>query len=107
MISFIRLTRQAADTSILETMLSSADKRPAREQLNEAYAHGGGWNPMDGWELLSGGYHIQYGLGEPDMDPPLPALAVGKLRDELILVYPYDWVAIVQPDNSFEIARMT
>jgi hypothetical protein len=35
-------------------------------------------------------------------------LAVAKLRDELVLIYPYDWVAIVQPGGKeFEIARMT
>jgi hypothetical protein len=29
-----------------------------------------------------------------------------KLRDELILVYEGDWVAVLQKDGSFEVARM-
>ena len=81
-------------------MLDEADPHPAREQLNEAYSHGGGWRPFQGFKLLPSG-EIQY----PE-DPPLKLLAEGKLRDETIRFYDCAWVMILQPDGSFEICRM-
>ena len=36
---------------LLPMIFDSNDPRPAREQANERYAHGGGWNPQEGWEL--------------------------------------------------------
>jgi hypothetical protein len=29
-----------------------------------------------------------------------------ELRDELILIYEHSWVAIIQPDRTFETCRM-
>lgn len=80
--------------------LSEADPRPAAEQLNEHYAHGGGWQPFHGFTLGEGNI-LQY-----PGDPPIKPLAFARLRDEAILFYPYSWVAIVQPDLSFEVCRM-
>lgn len=81
-------------------MLSEADPRPAREQLDTGYAHGGGWRPFPGFELRPDN-SLKY-PGDPAMKP----VASAQLRDELILVYPYAWVAIIQPDRVFEICRM-
>ena len=40
-------------------------------------------------------------------DPPLkPIAAVSRLRDEVILFYPHDWLCVVQPDGSFEVSRV-
>jgi hypothetical protein len=39
-------------------------------------------------------------------DPQNKLLFEAKLRDETIRVYEHAWVAIAQPDGSFEIARM-
>jgi len=39
-------------------------------------------------------------------DPPFKPLAQAKLRDELIVLYEADFVAVIQPDRSFEVARM-
>lgn len=80
--------------------LSESDPRPAAEQLNEHYAHGGGWVPFDGFDLIDGS-----ALRYPD-DPDHMPLAMGKLRDEKIMVYHFGWVAILQKDGSFEVARM-
>lgn len=80
--------------------LSEADERPAAEQFNERYAHGGGWQPFKGFTMDQ-----SWSLHYPG-DPQIDAVAYMKLRDETIVVYPYAWVAIIQPDNSFEIARM-
>lgn len=81
--------------------LHNADPRPAREQFNERYAHGGGWMPMSGFKFDSEGQTLKY-PGDPAYKP----LAVGKLRDETIIVYQYAIVAIVQPSGAFEVARM-
>ena len=80
--------------------LSDLDPRPAREQLDQGYRHGGGWQPFHGFSLLEDN-SIQY-----PGDPPLKPLADAKLRKETIMFYQHSWVGIIQPDRSFEIARM-
>lgn len=81
-------------------MVLADDPRPAREQLHERYAHGGGWQPFEGFTLRK-----DRALTYPG-DPPLIPVAFGQLRDEMIYVYESGWVAIVQPDGTFEASRM-
>lgn len=82
--------------------LDENDPRPAREQLDAAYGHGGGWRPMQGWKLDGKMMRISY-----PGDPPLRPVAMGSLRDERIFVYRHAWVMILQADGTtFEIARM-
>jgi len=85
----------------LPGFLSESDPRPAAEQLNENYGHGGGWHPLSGWRFDPVDLSIRY-----PGDPPYVPIAVANLRQEKILVYPGAWVLIVQPDGSFEVARM-
>ena len=92
---------QPDDLGLLTGMLSEVDERPAREQLHENYQHGGGWRPMEGFKLDRRHLLLTY----PE-DPPYRPLACCQLRNELIVVYPYSWVAIIQPDHSFEVCRM-
>jgi hypothetical protein len=80
--------------------LDEDDPRPAREQLDAHYHHGGGWRPMGGFKLLRDG-SIKY-----PGDPAHPPLAIMKLRDEAIAIYQYGWVMILQSNGSFEIARL-
>ena len=80
--------------------LIEADKRSAVEQFDFHYAHGGGWRPMEGFEMLPNG-NMQY-----PGDPPTRLLAEGKLREEVIRIYEYAWVAVTQPDGTFTVARM-
>jgi hypothetical protein len=72
----------------------------AREQLDRAYQHGGGWHPLKGHQMLSGG-DLKY-----PGDPPTPLLAETRLRDEVIRFYRHALVAVVQPDGTYEISRM-
>ncbi len=81
-------------------MLSEEDPRPVREQLDENYAHGGGWDPFKGFKMREDN-SIKY-----PGDPAHPPLARARLREETIYFYESAWVAIVQPDGSFEISRM-
>lgn len=80
--------------------LSPSNSAPAREQLDQAYRHGGGWQPFKGF-ILGKDNSLKY-PGDPAMKP----IAEMRLRDELILQYEHAWVAIVQPDRSFEVCRM-
>ena len=80
--------------------LDESDKRPAREQLDENYQHGGGWQPFKGFKMGKL-WTLEY-----DDDEPLQPLALMQLRDEIIAIYEYGWVMILQPDGSFEVCRM-
>jgi hypothetical protein len=81
-------------------MVSERNPQRATEQLNAGYGHGGGWRPFDGFAMGR-----DHSLKYPG-DPPLRPLAQAWLRDELIIVYEHAWVAVVQPDGSFEVCRM-
>lgn len=79
--------------------LSEEDERGAVEQIHTSYGHGGGWHNFEGF-LLRDDELIYPG------DPPMKKLSEAKLRDERIIVYQHGWVAVVQPDNSFRVARI-
>ena len=85
---------------LLPDFLSPDNPASAREQLHHNYNHGGGFQPFDGFTL-----HDDNSLKYPG-DPPYPPVAIAKLRDETIILYPHSWVAIIQPDRSFVVARM-
>lgn len=96
MIDFMYLHRNGASfCGEIPSFLVESDPRPAREQLS-------GWVPVEGWDMDHETGMIYY-PGEPPFYP----VAEGFLREEKILVYPFDWIAVVQPDKSFEVARMT
>jgi hypothetical protein len=80
--------------------LDEDDPRPAREQIDANYQHGGGWQPMPKFY-----YDARGNLKYPG-DPPLTLIAETKLRDEVVKFYDCSWVAIVQPDGAFEISRV-
>jgi hypothetical protein len=86
---------------IIPSFLSEDDPRPAKEQFDANYDHGGGWRPMPGFTLDRLTLELDY-----SGDPPMRPIALMRLRDEVILVYPYSFVLILQRDRSFEICRM-
>ncbi len=90
----------AEHLGLIPFMLDPDDPRPAREQFNQEYQHGGGWRPFKGFILLE-----DNSLKYPD-DPPLHPIAEIRLRQEQILIYEFGWVAIIQLDRSFEVCRM-
>lgn len=83
----------------LPSFLFESDPRSAKEQFNERYTFGG-FRPFEGFKLGE-----DNSLRYPG-DPPMFPLAQVKLRDELIVLYRHAWVAIIQKDRSFEVARM-
>jgi len=84
----------------LPTFLSAEDPRPAKEQFDERYVYGG-FQPFAGFKFDPDGLTLKY-PGDPELFP----VAGTQLRDETILVYPHAWVAIVQKDDSVQVARM-
>ncbi len=88
------------DVGLLPEMLDPRDPRSAAVQIDANYSHGGGWHSFKGFKLTPEG-NLQY----PD-DPPRRALATAKLRDERIILFEGDWVAVIQPDGSMDVARI-
>ena len=88
---------------MIPDFLDESDPRPAKEQIHDNYVHGGGWRNMKGFTLnwLDETPVLQY-----PGDPKLRPLAVMRLREERIFVYQYGITAIIQPDGSFEAARL-
>lgn len=86
------------DLGYLPIMLVESDPRPAAEQFQARYVFGG-WAPQANF-TMHGEALIYPG------DPPLQPIAWTQLRAERILLYEGDWVVILQPDGSFEAARM-
>ena len=86
---------------LLPEFLSESDPSPARTQLDENYRHGGGWDPFKGFKFDLVTKSLKY-----PGDPPMKPLAVAKLRDEEIYFYDGAWVAVVQPNGDYEVARM-
>ncbi len=100
MIHFEMLTQTHYDSlGYIPRFLVSDDPRPARVQFDQSYL--GGWHKMKGFTLN----HETMALKYPG-DPSLFPLAVAELRHEKIYVYPHAWVLILQPDDSFEVARL-
>ena len=89
------------DLGFLPSLLSEDDPRGVKEQLDDKYRHGGGWRPMDGWTLEPKTFALKY----PN-DPPMRPLASAQLRHEQIFFYQYSFLCVVQPDGSFEVARV-
>ena len=89
------------DLGLLPMFLDADDPRPAREQLDSNYQHGGGFRPMPGFTLdfLTGS------LSYPG-DSVMAPIAATVIHGEAVLFYPYAFVMILQHDNSFEIARL-
>jgi hypothetical protein len=83
----------------IPTFLNSSDKRSAAKQFDANYI--GRWRPLKGFEMNPETFSIKY-----PGDPKLLPIAVATLRQERIFIYESAWVAIVQPDGTFEFSRM-
>lgn len=89
------------ELGLIPSFIDQGDPRPAREQFNEHYAHGGGWLPIKGFQQPMGGSTLEY-----PGDPPYRPIAAFTLRDQMIVVYRYGLVAIFDRNGDFEVARM-
>lgn len=82
---------------IIPSFLNEDDLRSAADQINEGYAHGGGWSPMSGWTFNHDTKEITYETSDPEDTPEVyQPLAKSFLRDEEIYIYYGGWTAIVE-----------
>jgi hypothetical protein len=84
----------------IPSFLSPENPAPAREQIDAAYSHGGGWRAFEGFRMAENG-NLLYAD-----DAPVQLLYETRLRGETIRFYDYALVAIVQKDGSFEVTRI-
>lgn len=87
----------------LPLIFDPEDARKAREQVDDRYAHGGGWQPQAIWVV-----NFHNGTAKYPGDPEIRALAMSylPLTDERLLLFPMSYVAIIQRDGSYEMVRM-
>ena len=90
---------KAVDWGFIPTFLDPADPRPAVEQIDANYV--AGWNDFKGFTFDFDTLTIHY-----SGDPPLRPLSALLFRKEMLLLYPSSWVLILQPDKSWQIARL-
>ena len=87
------------EIGFLATWLDTDDPRCVADQIGDNYV--GGWHPWNGYHFNTRSGTLTY-----KSDPPLYPIAATKIRDEMVLLYSCSRVLILQPDNSFEIARI-
>lgn len=97
--------RHPGAAGFLPEMLSLDDPRPAKEQLAETYAHGGGFQHFEGFTLHAPEDKRSWLLQYPG-DPPLQPKAYGQLRTETLVLFDYDWLVIRQANGEWEVARL-
>lgn len=90
---------------LLPAFFSEYDPRSAKEQLHEAYAHGGGVHPFKGFTLHNPASVGKAYLKYPE-DPPMQEISRAKLRDETIILFECDWLAIVQKNGDMIVTRV-
>lgn len=84
--------------------LSESDPRSAVEQIHTGYSHGGGWMDFKGFELAGGG-DFDYFLKYPG-DPLMRELSRATLRNETLVLFDCSWLAVIQADGSYRVARL-
>lgn len=93
----------AEHLGLLPFFLDEDDERPAAEQIDANYQHGGGWRNIPGFTVVDAGDFpiIQY-PGDPQLKP----LAATVLHDkEVICFYDASLVGIFRTDGTYEISR--
>lgn len=85
----------------IPTFLDADDPRPAKEQFDDRYI--GGWNSFEGFKLR---HDKDVPIISYPGDPEMRATSGMIFRDEMIVLFPYSWVMIVQKDGTWDIARM-
>lgn len=76
------------------------DLRRAEQVIDDCYRHGGGFRQFKGFALRADN-SIKY-----PGDPILKPLASAQYGDELLVFYDSAFLAIIQPDRSFQITRV-
>lgn len=86
------------------SFLNEDDPRPAVEQIDSNYAHGGGWRDFDGFDVQQD-EHGRYRLTYPG-DPAYREQARILFRDEVIVAFSFAWFLVASPGKAHRIARL-
>lgn len=97
--TFIMIGEDPEDWGFIPSFLDLDDPRPAVEQFNERYI--AGWNKFEGFTFDP----VNGTLSYPG-DPPYHPISAMLFRKERIVLYPSAWVLIIQPDDTWQVARM-
>jgi hypothetical protein len=95
---------RAQHLGLLWDILQADDKRPVKEQLEDRYAHGGGWRPFgEGHFKLD---RMTMNLRFPG-DPPFRPAAFTQIGDETVVFYPNcSLLMVLQKDGKYEVTRV-
>jgi hypothetical protein len=89
-----------AEARIAE-LITPRSPDPIYRQLDQNCPKWSVWGPMQaGWDLLRDDY-----LYHPNVGTLIPA-AMAWLRSEKIVVYRFELICIIQPDQSFTVGRI-
>ena len=92
----------ASGLGFLWDILIPDDQRPVREQLDDRYAHGGGYRPFKGFTLDRRSMTLRY-----PGDPPFKPAAMALFGQEQVYFYPQgSWLLILQPNGDFDVTRV-
>ena len=87
---------------LIPHFLSEMNPAGAVEQIDAGYRqNGGGWRDTSGFTL-----DVEAGKLTYPGDEPRRLVADASLRDEPILFFDGAWIAVVQPDGAFRVARI-
>lgn len=86
----------------LTDFLLESDPRPIRDQLNERYAHGGGYSPIEGIT-----FNPSTGILTYPGDPPIHPSAMAQFNSETVIFYQTcELLTIIQSDGTWEVTRV-
>jgi hypothetical protein len=84
---------------LIPGFLDEDDPRSAKEQFDANYV--AGWQPFEGFT-----FDLENGTLQYPGDPLMKVRSVLLFRQELILLFDFAWVLVLEPDNSWEVCRM-
>ena len=86
---------------MLVEILQADDPRSIKEQLEDRYAHGGGWRPIKGFTMRQNNV-----LHYPG-DQPFKPVAKTEINGEIVIFYPKcSLLAVVAQDGTFAVTRV-
>jgi hypothetical protein len=86
----------------LPDILLEEDERPVKEQLEDRYAHGGGWRPIPGLKLNRMTMVMRF-----PGDPPYKPAAFTQIGKETVVYYPMcSLLLILQANGDYEVTRV-
>ena len=103
-VAFVKLDKFEEATGAIPTFLDPEDPRSVVDQINERYAHGGGWIDLKtgegAWDFSPMGVLTYPG------DPELSPIGFTKIHEELVFFYAHGMVAILVSTGDFRVARL-